>query len=374
MSAPAYHPPSRILMGPGPSDVHPRVLEAMARPTVGHLDPTFSGMMEELKRLLRKTFRTENELTIPISAPGSAGMEACFTNLVEEGDTVIVCRNGVFGERMRENVERIGATAVVVDDAWGDPVDPTKVAAALEANPQASVVAFVQAETSTGVHTEVEPLARLAHDHDCLVIVDAVTALGGMPVEVDTWEIDAIYAGSQKCLSCPPGLAPLSFGPRAVERMARRKTKARSWFLDLGLQMGYWGEASKRSYHHTAPVNALYGLYESLRMLDEEGLEAAWSRHRHMHEMLAAGLESLGLELAVAPAHRLVQLNAVRVPEGVDEASVRRRLLEEHGIEIGAGLGAFAGRVWRIGLMGQAAKTSNVVLLLTALEWLLNEG
>ncbi len=371
MTLPAYHPPTRILMGPGPSDVPARVLEAMARPTVGHLDPTFSDMMESLKTLLRRTFRTSNEVTIPISGPGSAAMEACFVNLVEEGDTVVVCRNGVFGERMRLNVERCGGKAVVVDDPWGEPVDPAKVRAALREHPEAGLLAFVQAETSTGAHTPPEPLARLAHEHDCLVLVDAVTALGGTPVEVDDWDLDAVYAGSQKCLSCPPGLAPLTFGDRAVDRLHRRKTPARSWFFDLDLLLGYWGEEASRSYHHTAPVNALMGLYEALRMLDEEGLEAAWERHHQNGALLTEGLAALGLVEAVEPSARLPQLHAVEVPEGVDEALVRRRLLAEDGIEIGAGLGASRGRLWRIGLMGHASSRHNVTLCLAALERLL---
>ena len=368
MPTPSFEPPLRTLMGPGPSDVHPRVLSALARPTIGHLDPAFVGMMDELKDLLRAAFRTTNLLTLPVSAPGSAGMETCFVNLVEPGDRVVVCRNGVFGDRMRENVERVGAVPILVDAPWGEPVDPDQVLDALRKHPEVRTVAFVQAETSTGAASDVRALTALAHEHDALVIVDAVTALAGMPLEVDAWDVDAVYAGSQKCLSCPPGLAPLTMGPRAVDRMAARRITVPSWFLDLGLVLRYWGDGPRRSYHHTAPVNALYGLHEALRMLEEEGLEAAWARHRRLHGALVRGLEAMGLELAVAPPHRLPQLNAVRVPEGVDEAAVRRHLLERYDLEIGAGLGVLAGSIWRIGLMGHACRLENVLLCLTALE------
>ena len=365
-----FHPPVRALMGPGPSDVHPRVLEALGRPTIGHLDPEFVAMMDELKRLLQYAFRTANPLTIPISGPGSAGMEAAFVNLVEPGDTVIVCINGVFGGRMKENVERCGATAVVIEDAWGHPVDVDKVELALKEHPEAGVLAFVHAETSTGARSDAETLCRLAHEHGCLVIMDAVTSLGGIPVEVDGWGVDAVYSGSQKCLSCTPGLSPVSFSPRAVERIRSRTHKVQSWFLDLNLVMGYWGSGDatpKRAYHHTAPINALYGLHESLVMLAEEGLEASWARHQAMHEALGAGLEAMGLEFIVAGPWRLPQLNAVRVPVGVDEAAVRQRLLEEFDLEIGGGLGALAGKAWRIGLMGYSARPANVRLCLEAL-------
>lgn len=366
-----FLPPERTLMGPGPSDVHPRVLAAMGRPTIGHLDPRFVGMMDEIKELLQYAFRTENPLTIPISGPGSAGMEAAFVNLVEPGDTVVVCVNGVFGGRMKENVERCGATAVVVEDPWGHPVDPDKVAVALKDHPEAGILAFVHAETSTGARSDAETLCRLAHEHGCLVIMDAVTSLGGIPVEIDAWGVDAVYSGSQKCLSCTPGLSPVSFSPRAVERIRARTHRVQSWFLDLNLVMGYWGSGDaspKRAYHHTAPINALYGLHESLVMLAEEGLEASWARHLRMHEALKSGLEALGLELLVEPEWRLPQLNAVRVPVGVDEAAVRERLLEEFNLEIGAGLGTLAGKVWRIGLMGYSAREENVQRCLDALE------
>lgn len=369
----SFSPPRRILMGPGPSDVHPRVLAAMARPTVGHLDPSFVAMMDELKALLQYAFQTANPLTLPVSGPGSAGMETCFANLVEPGDKVVVCVNGVFGGRMKENVERCGGIAIVVEDAWGTPVDTAKVAAALAANPGVKAVAFVHAETSTGVESDAAALCALAREHGAYSIVDVVTSLGGVPVRVDAWGADAVYGGSQKCLSCTPGLAPVTFSPRAAAAVAARKTKVQSWFLDLNLVMGYWGGAAKRAYHHTAPINALYALHESLLMLREEGLEAAWERHARHHRALVAGLEAMGLGMLVAPAHRLPQLNAVRVPDGVDEAAVRNRLLERYGIELGAGLGALAGKVWRIGLMGQSCSATNLTLCLSALETVLAE-
>jgi alanine-glyoxylate transaminase/serine-glyoxylate transaminase/serine-pyruvate transaminase len=360
-------------MGPGPSDVHPRILNAMARPTIGHLDPRFVAMMDEMKSLLQYAFQTKNELTIPVSAPGSAGMETCFVNLVEPGDTVIVCQNGVFGGRMKENVERVGAKPVMVEDEWGMPVDPNKLEAALQAHPEASTVAFVHAETSTGAQSDVETLVRLAHAHDCLAIVDAVTSLGGTPVKVDEWGVDAIYSGTQKCLSCTPGLSPVSFGEAAIARIKGRKTPVQSWFLDLNLVMGYWGSGAKRAYHHTAPINALYGLHEALVILQEEGLENAWARHAHFHQALRAGIEAMGLSFVVPEAARLPQLNAVTIPDGVDEAAVRGRLLKDFDLEIGAGLGALAGKVWRIGLMGHACNAKNVLFCLGALDTVLTE-
>jgi alanine-glyoxylate transaminase/serine-glyoxylate transaminase/serine-pyruvate transaminase len=367
MNGSSFHPPHRVLMGPGPSDVSPRVLAALARPTIGHLDPVFVTFMDELKALLQRTFRTSNPLTMPVSGPGSAGMEAAFVNLVEPGDTVVVCRNGVFGERMRENVVRCGATAVTVDDRWGEPVDPAKVEAALAGHPEARLLAFVHAETSTGARSDAATLVELGRRHGCLVIMDAVTSLGGIPVEVDEWGVDAVYSGSQKCLSCVPGLSPVTFGPRAVERIKSRTRPVQSWFLDTTLVMGYWGAGAKRSYHHTAPVNSLYALHEALVVLHEEGIESSWERHRRNHLALRAGLEALGLTLAVAEPSRLPQLNAVSVPEGVDEAAVRRHLLERHSLEIGAGMGELAGKIWRIGLMGSSSTQRHVMLCLGAL-------
>ncbi len=364
----SFHPPARTLMGPGPSDVNPRILEAMSRPTIGHLDPLFVGMMEEIKDLLHYAFQTENELTLPVSAPGSAGMETCFVNLVEPGEKVIVCRNGVFGSRMIENVERCGATPIIVDDDWGKPVDPNKLEDALKANPEVRVAAFVHAETSTGARSDAKTLVDIIHQHDCLAIVDAVTSLGGSELRVDDWGIDAIYSGTQKCLSCVPGISPVSFSTGAVEKIKSRKTKVQSWFLDLNLVMGYWGGGAKRAYHHTAPVNALYALHEALVLLQEEGLEKAWARHDKNHLALRAGLETFGIEFLVDETHRLPQLNTISIPEGTNEAEVRQRLLNEFNLEIGAGLGDFAGKVWRIGLMGYASNPKNVVTCLGALE------
>ncbi len=368
-----FNPPVRTLMGPGPSDVHPRILEAMSRPTIGHLDPAFIQMMEEVKALLQYSFQTKNELTMPVSAPGSAGMETCFANLVEPGDKVIVCQNGVFGGRMKENVERCGGIPVMVEDTWGEAVDPNKLEAALKANPDARIVAFVHAETSTGAQSDAETLVKLAHQHDCLTIVDAVTSLGGTPIKVDEWAIDAIYSGTQKCLSCTPGLSPVSFSEQALEKIRNRKQKVQSWFMDLNLVMGYWGGGTKRAYHHTAPINALYGLHEALLMLQEEGLENAWERHRKNHLALRAGLEAMGLTFIVKEADRLPQLNAVSIPAGVDDAAVRGRLLNEYNLEIGAGLGALAGKVWRIGLMGHASRAENILLCVGALEAVLSD-
>jgi alanine-glyoxylate transaminase/serine-glyoxylate transaminase/serine-pyruvate transaminase len=330
-------------------------------------------MMDGLKGLLQYAFQTRNELTIPVSAPGSAGMEMCFVNLVEPGDEVIVCRNGVFGERMRENVERIGAVPVMVDDEWGTAVDPQKVEDALKAHPQAKVVAFVHAETSTGAKSDVKTLVEIAHRHDCVTIVDAVTSLGGIPLKVDEWQADAVYSGSQKCLSCTPGLSPVTFNERAVAKLKARQHKVQSWFLDLNLVMGYWGGQTKRAYHHTAPINPLYGLHESLVMLKEEGLENAWQRHARHYEVLRAGIEAMGMSFYVQPDKRLPQLNVVTIPEGVDEAQVRQRLLSEFDLEIGAGLGQLAGRVWRIGQMGYSSNMKNIMFCLSALESVLSD-
>lgn len=370
----SFHPPRRILLGPGPSDVGPRVLAAMARPTIGHLDPRFVEMMDELRGLLQSAFRTKNRLTLPVSAPGSAGMEATFANLVEPGDQVVIGINGVFGGRMAENVERMGGRAVRVEHDWGRPVDPGRIEDALKEHPDARLVAVVHAETSTGARSDVATIASVAHEHDALILVDAVTSLGGIELDVDGWELDAVYSGSQKCLSCTPGLSPVTFSEAAVDRIRGRKTKIQSWFLDMNLVMGYWGDGStgaSRSYHHTAPVNALYGLHEALVILHEEGLEAAIQRHLRHHRALAAGLEVLGLQFLVDAEHRLPQLNAVHLPEGVDDAAIRRRLLELHGLEIGAGLGAFAGKAWRIGLMGHSSTPANVLACLAALASLL---
>jgi alanine-glyoxylate transaminase/serine-glyoxylate transaminase/serine-pyruvate transaminase len=371
MDTQPFHPPKRVLMGPGPSDVYPRVLEAMSRPTIGHLDPAFVAMMDGLKSLLQYAFQTRNALTMPVSGPGSAGMETCFVNLVEPGDKIVVCQNGVFGGRMRENVLRCGGEAIMVRDPWGAPVDPAKLHDTLAAHPDAKAVAFVHAETSTGVQSDAATLASIAREHGCLTIVDTVTSLGGTPVKVDEWGLDAVYSGTQKCLSCMPGLSPVTFSQRAVEVIRSRKTPVQSWFMDLMLLMGYWGAGARRAYHHTAPVNCLYGLHEALLILREEGLDNAWSRHAANHQTLRHGLEALGLSLLVDEEGRLPQLNAVCIPDGVDDAAIRARLLQEFGLEIGGGLGDLAGKIWRIGLMGYASNPGNVLYCLSALETVL---
>lgn len=364
----SFYPPQRTLMGPGPSDVNPRILSALARPTVGHLDPSFIQLMDEIKALLQYVFQTKNELTLPVSAPGSAGMETCFVNLIEPGETVIVCQNGVFGGRMKENVTRCGAHAVMVEDPWGKAVDIEKVKAAIEANPNAKALAFVHAETSTGVQSDAAALCALATAANMLSIVDTVTGLAGINVDVDGWGADAVYSGTQKCLSCTPGISPVTFSPRAIDVITNRSTPVQSWFLDLNLVMGYWGGGAKRAYHHTAPVNSLYALHEALTIVKQEGLQASWDRHLHNHLALRAGLESMGLSLIVDETDRLPQLNLVSVPDGIDEAKVRSQLLNQFDLEIGAGLGALAGKVWRIGLMGYGSNPTNVRLCLSALE------
>ena len=374
MSITSFHPPRRTLMGPGPSDVYPRVTEALSRPTIGHLDPKFVGMMDEVKQLLQYAFRTRNPLTLPVSAPGSAGMETCFANLVEPGEKVIVCINGVFGTRMKENVERCGGEPVIVQGEWGRAVDSAAVEETLRAHPDAVILAFVHAETSTGVCSDAKQLCALARQYNCLTIVDAVTSLGGSELEVDAWEIDAIYSGTQKCLSSVPGLSPVSFNQRAVDKIQNRKTKVQSWFLDLNLVMGYWGKGAKRAYHHTAPINALYALHEALVILQEEGIENSWERHKLNHNALVAGLEAMGMSMVVPADERLPQLNLVTVPADVDEAAVRAELLNSYNLEIGAGLGDFVGKVWRIGLMGCAATKTNVLFCLGALETVLGRS
>lgn len=364
---PTFIPPLRTLMGPGPSDVDPRVLNALSRPTLGHLDPAFIQLMDEVKLLLQFAFQTQNKLTMPVSAPGTAGMESVFVNLLEPGDKVIVCQNGVFGGRMQQNVIRCGATAVMVQDAWGEPTDLHRLEEALKAHPDAKAVAFVHAETSTGVRNDAKAICALAKQYDCLTIVDAVTSLGGIELDVDKWQIDAIYSGTQKCLSCVPGLSPISFSQQAVEVIKSRKKKVQSWFLDMELVMAYWGQGAKRAYHHTAPVNSIYALHESLRILHNEGLQASWQRHASMHLALKAGLENIGLEFVVEEAYRLPQLNMVSIPDGIDDAKIRGQLLNEFDLEIGAGLGELAGKVWRIGLMGYGSNKKNVDYCVNAL-------
>lgn len=365
----SFHPPKRTLMGPGPSDVHPRVSASMAQPTIGHLDPAFQGLMEEIKLGLRNAFGTENALTYPVSAPGSAGMETCFANLVEPGDRVLIARNGVFGNRMEENVLRAGGDPILVDFEWGQTIDVAKVAEVMKAQTgPIKALAFVHAETSTGAWSDAEALAALAQQYGALTIMDCVTSLCGIPVELDRWGIDAAYSGSQKCLSAPPGLSPVSFSQKAADAISARKTRVNSWFLDVSLVMAYWSGDGARTYHHTAPVNAMYGLHEALVMFHEEGKDAVYKRHKTMHKALVAGFEAMGLEMLVAETERLPQLNTVKVPDGVDEAAVRKHLLTTYNLEIGAGLGPLAGKVWRVGLMGAAANITNIHLCLTAME------
>jgi alanine-glyoxylate transaminase/serine-glyoxylate transaminase/serine-pyruvate transaminase len=363
-------PAQRVLLGPGPSDVPPRVLAAMAAPTLGHLDPAYLAIMDETRRMLRAVFRTNNELTLAVSGTGSAGMECCVVNLVEPGDEVIICVNGVFGGRMRDVAERCGATVHPIEAEWGRAIESQQIAEALKAHPKSKFVGIVHAETSTGVHQPLEEISRLVHDAGALLLVDAVTSLGGIELRVDDWGIDACYSGTQKCLSCPPGLAPVTFSPAAVEAMDRRKTKVASWYLDVSMLRNYWGE--QRVYHHTAPINMTYALYEALRIVLEEGLESRIARHTRNHCALRAGLEALGLRYV--PERSLTTLNAIHAPEGIDEAAIRRRLLEEFGIEVGAGLGPFKGKAIRIGLMGSSSTKRNVTLVLAALEMILTDA
>jgi alanine-glyoxylate transaminase/serine-glyoxylate transaminase/serine-pyruvate transaminase len=368
----SFHPPQRTLMGPGPTEIHPRVLTTMSQPAIGYLDPVFIEMMEELKALLRYAYQTKNPLTFPISGPGSVGMEYCFVNLVAPGDKVVVCRNGVFGGRMIENVERMGGVPVVVDDNWGEPVDANKLEDALKKNRDVRVVALVHAETSTGVQSDAKLLVQIAHQYDALAIVDAVTSLGGVPVLVDEWGVDAIYSASQKCLSCTPGLSPVSFSERVVEYVKSRKDKIHSWFMDMNLLLGYWGTTT-RTYHHTAPTNALFALHEALLLIHEEGLENSWARHQRHHTALKAGLEAMGLKFLVKPEYQLPQMNAVLCPQGVNEEEVRKTLLTEFNLEIGAGLGPLKGKVWRFGIMGYSCRPDNVMLCLAALGSVLSD-
>ncbi|MGI6381439.1 MAG: pyridoxal-phosphate-dependent aminotransferase family protein [Anaerolineae bacterium] len=362
----------RTLMGPGPSDVHPRVLQAMARPTIGHLDPQCIQLLDEIRAMLQQVFSTSNQLTLAVSGTGSAGMETCVVNLIEPGDRMLVCSAGVFGERMRDVASRAGAEVVALEVPWGQVFEADDVRQALRNQGPVKVVGIVHAETSTGAAQPLDELGAIAHETGALLLVDAVTSLGGMPVLVDRWDIDACYSGTQKCLSCPPGLAPVTFGARAVEAMSTRRTPVQSWYLDMNMVRRYWG--SERLYHHTAPINMLYALHEALVLVLEEGLEARWERHAREHRRLKAGLEALGLRYLADSAHQLPMLNAVATPEGCDEGALRRRLLEEHAIEIGGGLGAFKGKAWRIGLMGESATESHVTRLLSALGTLMSGG
>jgi alanine-glyoxylate transaminase/serine-glyoxylate transaminase/serine-pyruvate transaminase len=362
----AFIPPPRLLMGPGPSDVAPSVLRAMAQPLVGHMDPVFVSMMEEIKGMLRQVFQTKNDMTFPVSGTGSAGMEFCCVNLIEPGDEVIIGVNGVFGTRMCDVAERCGARVTRVESTWGEIITPQQIAQALKTVPKPKLVAVVHAETSTGVLTPVEDIARLAHDAGALFLLDTVTSLGGCPVDIDGWEVDAVYSGTQKCLSAPPGLAPVSLSPRAMQVATGRKTKVQSWYLDVNLLSSYWG--SERVYHHTAPISMNYGLHEALRLVLEEGLENRWRRHESNHLLLQRGLAEMNLEIVSQTGHQLWQLNAVGVPAGVDEAAVRKQLLTDSNIEIGAGLGPLKGKIWRIGLMGETSREKNVETVLSALR------
>ena len=359
------HVPQRVLLGPGTSDVPARVLRALGQPTIGHLDPVFLQLMDEIRSNLKQVFKTQNEMTLAVSGTGSAGMETCFVNLVEPGDSVLIGVNGVFGGRMVDVAQRCGARVQTVEAPWGKTSDQQRMIDAMRTH-KPKLVAIVHAETSTGVHQPVDRIGAAAHEHGALFLLDCVTSLGGAPVEIDGWGVDAAYSGTQKCLSCPPGLSPVTFSPRAVERLAGRKNKVQSWYLDLNMVRQYWG--AERFYHHTAPINMLYALHEALVMALEEGLDNRFARQRAMHELLRDGLRELGIEYASEEGHHLPMLNAVKIPSGVEDLAVRKRLLEEYGIEIGGGLGAFKGNAWRIGLMGYGSNRRNVTLLLAALR------
>lgn len=361
----AVNPPRRLLLGPGPSEIPPRILAALAAPTVGHLDPYFLQVMDELQSMLRQVFRTQNKLTLAVSGTGSAGMETVVVNLIEPGDRMVVCVDGVFGGRMADVAARAGAEVTKLERPFGEIFDPAEIEAALK-QVRPKVLGIVNAETSTGAHQPVDVMAKLCREHGTLIAVDCVTSLGGAPVEVDAWGLDAVYSGTQKCLNCPPGLSPVTFSERAVAAIDGRKTKVQSWYLDMQMVKDYWG--SNRAYHHTAPINMNYGLHEALRIVLEDGLENRFARHRKNHLALKAGVEAMGLQYAVAASHSLPMLNAIAIPAGVDDASVRKQLLTEFGIEIGGGLGSMKGKVWRVGLMGYGSSQSNVLLFLAALE------
>jgi alanine-glyoxylate transaminase/serine-glyoxylate transaminase/serine-pyruvate transaminase len=349
--------------------MHPRVYKALSTQMIGHLDPEFVSIMDEVKKMVQATFQTKNNLSFVVSAPGSAGMETCLVNLIEPGDEVLICQHGVFGGRMADIAKRAGATVHMVQQDWGKPIDPKDVKAALE-NCDPKLVAIVHAETSTGVLQPLEEISKLVHDKGALFVVDAVTSYCGTDLRVDDWGIDAIYTGTQKCLSAPPGLSPVSFSDRAVEALDARTTPVQSWFLDLSLVKNYWAGA-KRAYHHTAPVSQIYGIREAYRLVLEEGLEARFKRHQETHEHLRDGLEELGFSYLVDKEYRLPMLNAVYLPEGVEELPIRKKLLNEYNIEVGGGLGAFAGKLWRIGLMGHSCDKNHVNMLLSALKEIL---
>ena len=374
MTTPAAKPlePSpRVLLGPGPSNVPPRVLAALGMPLVGHLDPEFVALMDAMQDLLRQVFRTKNPMTMAVSGTGMAGMEAAIVNLVEPGDKVLVCINGVFGNRMVDVAERAGAEVSAIQRPWGEVFDPGEVEDAVKrVGPK--LVGIVHAETSTGALQPVDEIARIAHRHGALIAIDAVTSLAGVPVEIDAWDIDAVYSGTQKCLSCPPGLSPVSFGSRAMEAIKARKAKVQSWYLDMTMIGRYWG--SDRFYHHTAPINMNFALREALAIVLEEGLDARFARHRLNGRALKAGLKAMGIDSVAAEGHQLPQLSCVRIPEGVDDLAVRKRLLNEWNVEIGGGLGDLKGKAWRIGLMGYSSRREFVTLVLSALETCLRDA
>ncbi len=358
-----------LLMGPGPSCIHDSVYDALSQKTLGHMDPYFIQIMDEIKRMLQNVMQTENNMTIPVSGTGSAGMETCFVNLIEKDDPVLILINGVFGKRMEDLASRLGAQVDTLEFEWGTPVIPEKVEEQLKAK-EYKIVAVVHAETSTGVKNPVVEISELLKGKDTLYLVDTVTSLGGIEVALDKWGVDAVYSGSQKCLSCPPGLAPVSFSDRAVDVIVNRKTKVPNWYLDVSMLTQYWA-GKKRVYHHTAPVNMLYALYQSLYLIEQEGLETVFERHMRNHKKLVAGLEGLGMEMLVEPEYRLPMLNSVRIPEGADDADVRGKLRQEYKIEIGPGLGPLAGKIWRFGLMGHTAREENVERVLQALKGIL---
>ena len=363
------NPGDRVLMGPGPSNVSARVLQAMSAPCIGHLDPYFLSVMDETQLLLKYLFQTENPFTIPVSGTGSAGMETCFVNLIEPGEEAVVCINGVFGTRMADIVRRLGGQIIRVDGEWGRAIDPEAVRNAVRGkNPK--ILALVHAETSTGVCQPLEDIANIAHEAGALFLVDMVTSLGGMEVAVDSMGIDVAYSGTQKCISCPPGLAPISFGPAAIKALESRKSPVVSWYLDMSMVRSYWG--AERKYHHTAPINMIYALREALRIIAEEGLDARFARHQLNHRALVAGIEAMGLAMLVPESERLPMLNAICIPEGVNDMKVRKALLNDFGIEIGGGLGDLQGKIWRVGLMGHSSSRKNVFLFLSALETVLN--
>ncbi|HNY19500.1 MAG TPA: alanine--glyoxylate aminotransferase family protein [Flexilinea sp.] len=365
---PAGNLPARILMGPGPSMVDPRVYQAMAAPLVGHLDPEFVHLMDRTQELLRYTFRTENKLTIPVSGTGSAAMEASIANSIEPGTPVLICINGYFGERLADMAKRYGGDVSTIHRPWGEVFTPSEIEQALREKP-AKVVAIVHAETSTGAEQPLDEIAKIVHNHGAILIVDAVTSLGGVPLSVDEIGIDICYSGTQKCISAPPGLGPITFNERALNLIQSRKAPVISWYLDMSLVQSYWGP--NRTYHHTAPITMNYALYEALRIIAEEGIENRWARHRANSEMFWEGLEDLNLKCFIPKEHRLTSLCTIQIPEGVDDAAVRKSLLEDYNIEISGGLGSLKGKIWRVGLMGYTSRKENILLLLAALKKIL---